>query len=95
MGRNKQWNNLDATCMDDCIHLKACRRLQKMVLKKHGEHIARHCDTDCTAYQTIVEIANEKGYYTDDQVYSVLRGACMDGKNGYYPGDLMISDYIV
>ena len=32
--------------------------------------------------------------YTREQVEEVKRGACIDGQNGYYPGDLLIEDYI-
>lgn len=38
-------------CMEDCIHLKACRRIQKIGRSKHLV-VPRYCDEDCTAYQT-------------------------------------------
>lgn len=35
--------------MEDCIHLKACRRLQK-IGKSKGHTFGRSCTEDCTAY---------------------------------------------
>ena len=35
--------------MEDCIHLKACRRLQKIGRSK-GHTFGRNCTEDCTAY---------------------------------------------
>lgn len=32
--------------------------------------------------------------YTEDEVRSVMRGACRDGRNGYDEFDLLIEDYI-
>ena len=46
-------------CMNDCIHLKACRRVQA-IGKKHGLLVPRYCTEDCTAYRSkdeIVEVA--------------------------------------
>lgn len=36
-------------CMDDCIHLKACRRIQA-IGRKNRLMVPRYCTTDCTAY---------------------------------------------
>lgn len=35
--------------MENCIHLKACRRLQK-IGKSKGHTFGRNCTEDCTAY---------------------------------------------
>ena len=35
--------------MQDCIHLKACRRLQKIGRGK-GHSFSRDCDENCSAY---------------------------------------------
>lgn len=32
--------------------------------------------------------------YTESEVEEVKAGACYDGQRGYYPGDLLISDYV-
>lgn len=36
-------------CMEDCIHLKACRRVQA-IGRKHRLMVPRYCTEDCTAY---------------------------------------------
>lgn len=36
-------------CMEDCIHLKACRRIQA-IGRKHRLMVPRYCTEDCTAY---------------------------------------------
>lgn len=35
--------------MEDCIHLKACRRMSKLLTSK-GVHVNRGCNEECTAY---------------------------------------------
>ena len=50
-------------CMEDCIHLKACRRVQA-IGRKHRLIVPRYCTNDCTAYQsgeTIIEVADLDG----------------------------------
>ena len=37
-------------CMDDCIHLKACRRVQ-IIGRTHRLLVPRYCTEDCTAYE--------------------------------------------
>lgn len=42
---------INNTCMDDCIHLKACRRYAKIIKKEmHGACVPRGCNETCTAY---------------------------------------------
>lgn len=41
--------------MDDCIHIKACRRVQK-IGKAHGHSFGRSCNEDCTAYTSKDEV---------------------------------------
>lgn len=46
-------------CMSDCIHLKACRRVQA-IGRKHRLLVPRYCTEDCTAYRSkdeIIEVA--------------------------------------
>lgn len=38
--------------MNDCIHLKACRRMSKRIIKIIGLKISRGCNEECTAYQS-------------------------------------------
>ena len=44
--------------MENCAHLHACRRLQKMY-KKIGVTMARKCDEDCTAYESKKEFVKK------------------------------------
>lgn len=49
-------------CMEDCIHLKACRRVQA-IGRKHRLLVPRYCTEDCTAYRSkdeIIEVAKIK-----------------------------------
>ena len=46
-------------CMDDCIHLKACRRVQA-IGRKHRLLVPRYCTEDCSAYESgsrIIKVA--------------------------------------
>jgi len=36
-------------CMDDCIHLKACRRIQK-IGRTHRLMVPRYCTEECSCY---------------------------------------------
>lgn len=75
--------------MEDCIHLKACRRLCKKVRAKYfGMQIARGCNSECSAYES------RSDYYTYEQVKAVMHGACNDGRNGFDAGDCLVSDYL-
>lgn len=38
--------------MDDCIHLKACRRVQA-IGKKHRLMVPRYCTAECNAYTSM------------------------------------------
>ena len=80
---------------DDCIHLKACRRFSKR-LRAKGISVGRGCNPDCTAYETIYEAvkSQDEVFYTYEEVQAVKRGACLDGQQGYEPGDLLVSDYL-
>ena len=70
--------------MDDCIHLKACRRLCKI-----GKINSRGCNSSCTAYET-----NEVRLYTREEVERVMRGAADAGARGYTGGDNLIEDFL-
>ena len=47
--------------MEDCVHLKACRRLQKIFKGAfYGAHVARNCNEDCSAYQDYETVIEEE-----------------------------------
>jgi len=82
-------------CNEDCIHLKACRRVQKIAKAKYtGLCIPRHCDADCTCYQTLEEFLEENhdGYYTREQVQYAIERASADAQDGYT--DNIVEDYL-
>ena len=54
--------------MDDCIHLKACRRLQK-IGKSKGHIFTRSCNTECSAYCS----ANQGEYLTPYEACDIAR----------------------
>lgn len=46
-------------CMNDCIHLQACRRVQA-IGRKHRLLVPRYCTEECTAYRSkdeLIEVA--------------------------------------
>lgn len=45
------------SCMEDCIHLKACRRVQA-IGRKHRLLVPRYCSADCSAYVSGEVIVN-------------------------------------
>lgn len=48
---------------EDCIHLKACRRLCKLFKMKNGETFSRGCNKDtCSAYETDENFSAHDGY---------------------------------
>ena len=48
----------------DCVHLKACRRLQKIARNYYKQEIGRKCDEKCTAYQTLSNLIEKNATYT-------------------------------
>ncbi len=68
-------------CMDDCIHLKACRRVQK-IGKSKRLIVPRYCTEDCSAYETAEEIEMVS---PEDALYVARDGARMirDGYDEY------------
>lgn len=61
--------------MEDCIHLKACRRIQA-IGKKHRLIVPRYCTEDCTAYVS----GKDNCFLTADEACSVARWQ-YDGKS--------------
>lgn len=54
--------------MEDCIHLKACRRIQR-IGKKYRLNVPRYCTEECTAYQS----GNTGNYITVDDAINYAR----------------------
>ena len=74
-------------CMEDCIHLKACRRIQA-IGRKHRLIVPRYCTEDCTAYES----KPDSKLYTEEEVYRIIHG--MENYHGLPYGDDLISDFI-
>lgn len=68
-------------CMEDCIHLKACRRVQA-IGKSHRLLVPRYCTEKCSAY-----ISGDTYMYitTEDALRYALSGVegIMDGYDPY------------
>ena len=63
---------------EDCIHLKACRRLCKLFKMKNGETFSRGCNKDtCSAYET-------KEGFAEDNEYTTVEDVLYDVRQGYY-----------
>ena len=77
----------DFADVEDCIHLKACRRLTKISKCRN-----RGCNSSCGAYQSLLNFKEENYLYDREQVTKVMIGACYDGSRGCT--DNMIEDYI-
>ena len=73
--------------MEDCIHLKACRRIQK-IGRKQGECFSRHCDEDCTAYQSKQK---NTGLITVDKAIRYARNGVNSIRGGYSAYDVYAS----
>ena len=59
--------------MDDCIHLKACRRVQA-IGRKHRLMVPRYCTEECTAYCSMDDVEE----YLED----ALQWAFRQGQKG-------------
>lgn len=64
--------------MEDCIHLKACRRVQA-IGRKHRLQVPRYCDSECTAYQN----GGDDLYVTASDAFSVAVSQ-YDGRHDPY-----------
>ncbi len=65
-------------CMDDCIHLKACRRLQKIGRSK-GHTFGRNCTEDCSAY-----VSGNTGSYISSRSAAEIARYQYDGDHDPY-----------
>ena len=64
--------------MDDCIHLKACRRVQK-IGRSHRLMVPRYCTSDCSAY-----VSGNAGNYVSVDVAWKVAVDQYDGKHDPY-----------
>lgn len=80
--------------MDDCVHLRACRRIQKMAKTRFcGMHIARKCSVECSCYETAQDICERTdNYYSISEVQKAIDGATQSALCGYT--DNIVSDYL-
>ena len=74
-------------CMDDCIHLKACRRIQA-IGKKHRLLVPRYCTEDCTAYQSR---ETETEYISISRAIEYARNGAESIRSGYGSYDVYCS----
>lgn len=72
--------------MNDCIHLKACRRLQA-IAKKEKKEISRYCTSECSAYVS----GNTENYITVDEAINYAREGASSIESGYSGSDVYCS----
>lgn len=65
-------------CKEDCIHLKACRRIQA-IGRKHRLLVPRYCTDDCTAYVS----GKEGNYVSVGEAVSYARNGADSIRGGY------------
>lgn len=66
-------------CMEDCIHLKACRRIQK-IGKTHGLFVPRYCTEDCSCY---LSGETESGFISIEEAVDYAREGASSILSGY------------
>lgn len=75
MNNTSDWKN---EVMDDCIHLHACRRIQK-IGRSFGINCPKYCSADCNCYQskndnTMLVSVKDAINYARDGVSSIQAG---------------------
>ena len=55
------------SCMDDCIHLHACRRIQA-IGRKFRLNVPRYCSEDCSCYLSLDDMQD----WTAEEILSTL-----------------------
>lgn len=73
-------------CMEDCIHLKACRRIQA-IGRKYRLSVPRYCTEECSAYVC----ANSESYITVDEAINYARQGADGIRSGYDSYDVYTS----
>ena len=66
-------------CMDDCIHLHACRRIQA-IGRKYRLRVPRYCTEDCDCY---LSNDSETNYVSIDEALSFARNGVSSIQSGY------------
>lgn len=69
---------------DDCMHLKACRRLCKIAKKELKKTLVRRCDETCTAYESSYD------YVSRSRAEDAVRGAIDALEYGESPDDVCV-----
>ena len=67
---------------EDCIHLRACRRLAKIYKNNGSKFAPRHCNEACTAYMNADEII--------DKATDVAKSLISDCEAGFSSDDLCV-----
>ena len=71
----------------DCIHLKACRRMQS-IAKHFGYKLPRYCTDDCTAY---ISGESDYNYVTTGEAVEYARRGAREIMSGYDEYDVYSS----
>lgn len=74
-------------CMDDCIHLHACRRVQK-IGKSLRLMVPRYCTEDCAAYLSANTLT---GCMSIEEAVSYAQRGASSIENGYSAYDVYAS----
>ena len=61
-------------CMDDCIHLRACRRVQS-IGKRLRLMVPRYCTEECSAYVGVDDVMQAVRYAVEFAFEEGLNGA--------------------
>lgn len=78
--------------MEDCIHLKACRRARKKArsIGIKGGYLVLDCNETCTAY-----VCGEGQRYVEvDEALRTARSAFSSIRSGYGDDSLISSDFV-
>lgn len=74
-------------CMEDCIHIHACRLLVKRYRDAGRRHVPRFCNDECLCYQTA-----EKVYVCEvENAVDVARSGAESIRGGYDEYDVYCS----
>ena len=73
--------------MEDCIHLKACRRVQKLA-REQGCRFARMCHENCSAY---VSRDDETRYVTVKEAVGYAQDGADSIRSGYSEYDVYVT----
>ncbi len=80
-----------ANYLDDCIHLHACRRVQR-IGKSRWHNIPRYCNEDCECYKSQNEITH---YVAISEAMDYARRGASLIREGYDSYDVYASEDLV